>query len=149
MGPGRNVCFSVMTTKIAKPDIFSVVSQPRWPRDGLNSTIKSAINSTPVSAMTRYIRIFLRIVATAPEKSMSAKSRSNAILPDRDRRTMGTKIVMNTKKPKKKLSPRSSIQDRKSTRLNSSHGSISYAVFCLKKKKKQKKKRNNTKYTDK
>src|SRR5207245_3167678 len=29
--------------------------------------------------------------------------------------------------------------DRKSTRLNSSHGSISYAVFCLKKKKKQKK----------
>src|SRR5207245_6471923 len=28
------------------------------------------------------------------------------------------------------------LQDRKSTRLNSSHGSISYAVFCLKKKKK-------------
>src|SRR2546422_4366010 len=27
--------------------------------------------------------------------------------------------------------------DRKSTRLNSSHGYISYAVFCLKKKKKQ------------
>src|SRR5690348_17919405 len=27
--------------------------------------------------------------------------------------------------------------DRKSTRLNSSHPSISYAVFCLKKKKKQ------------
>src|SRR5438128_8903307 len=28
--------------------------------------------------------------------------------------------------------------DRKSTRLNSSHGSISYAVFCLKKKNKHK-----------
>src|SRR5438309_8561193 len=28
-------------------------------------------------------------------------------------------------------------QDRKSTRLNSSHSSISYAVFCLKKKKNQ------------
>src|SRR3712207_8778133 len=27
-----------------------------------------------------------------------------------------------------------SIQDRKSTRLNSSHANISYAVFCLKKK---------------
>src|SRR2546429_1675501 len=27
-------------------------------------------------------------------------------------------------------------RDRKSTRLNSSHGYISYAVFCLKKKKK-------------
>src|SRR6266852_7870536 len=44
-------------------------------------------------------------------------------------------------------------RDRKSTRLNSSHGSISYAVFCLKKKKKnnikdyykkkKKKKKNN------
>src|SRR3712207_7273129 len=29
-------------------------------------------------------------------------------------------------------------QDRKSTRLNSSHANISYAVFCLKKKKKKK-----------
>src|SRR6266852_6819287 len=32
--------------------------------------------------------------------------------------------------------PRAHPEDRKSTRLNSSHGSISYAVFCLKKKKK-------------
>src|SRR5258705_7064314 len=31
------------------------------------------------------------------------------------------------------------VIDRKSTRLNSSHLGISYAVFCLKKKKKQKK----------
>src|SRR5688572_31533781 len=30
-------------------------------------------------------------------------------------------------------------QDRKSTRLNSSHSQISYAVFCLKKKKKKNK----------
>src|SRR3712207_7170847 len=29
------------------------------------------------------------------------------------------------------------IEDRKSTRLNSSHANISYAVFCLKKKKNQ------------
>src|SRR5438445_3584543 len=37
-------------------------------------------------------------------------------------------------------------RDRKSTRLNSSHANISYAVFCLKKKKKkkrQKKQREN------
>src|SRR5688572_31721635 len=34
-------------------------------------------------------------------------------------------------------------QDRKSTRLNSSHSQISYAVFCLKKKKKKNK--NNRK----
>src|SRR5438552_12643441 len=35
-------------------------------------------------------------------------------------------------------------EDRKSTRLNSSHQIISYAVFCLKKKKKKKK--QNTKH---
>src|SRR2546422_5521480 len=32
---------------------------------------------------------------------------------------------------------RRGVRDRKSTRLNSSHGYISYAVFCLKKKKKK------------
>src|SRR5687768_18265790 len=32
-------------------------------------------------------------------------------------------------------SPLGGLEDRKSTRLNSSHGYISYAVFCLKKKK--------------
>src|SRR3712207_8014159 len=31
--------------------------------------------------------------------------------------------------------PAAGLQDRKSTRLNSSHANISYAVFCLKKKK--------------
>src|SRR3712207_8628549 len=36
----------------------------------------------------------------------------------------------------RKLLPRTRVKrDRKSTRLNSSHANISYAVFCLKKKK--------------
>src|SRR5690349_24225651 len=39
--------------------------------------------------------------------------------------------------------------DRKSTRLNSSHVEISYAVFCLKKKKKKKNMNNIIKYTNK
>src|SRR3712207_7342043 len=34
--------------------------------------------------------------------------------------------------------PKTTLEDRKSTRLNSSHANISYAVFCLKKKKTQK-----------
>src|SRR2546422_3181175 len=38
------------------------------------------------------------------------------------------------------LGARPRDRDRKSTRLNSSHGYISYAVFCLKKKKKIKNK---------
>src|SRR2546429_3782821 len=37
-------------------------------------------------------------------------------------------------------------RDRKSTRLNSSHGYISYAVFCLKKKKQSR--RSRTSYLD-
>src|SRR4051794_41518430 len=39
--------------------------------------------------------------------------------------------------------PEMAAQDRKSTRLNSSHPSISYAVFCLKKKKKNRHKLRN------
>src|SRR2546430_11376053 len=48
----------------------------------------------------------------------------------------------------KKLKPTYSKEgDRKSTRLNSSHSQISYAVFCLKKKKKKKQHKNlNTIY---
>src|SRR5688572_31984997 len=37
------------------------------------------------------------------------------------------------------------MEDRKSTRLNSSHSQISYAVFCLKKKKKKKKRTKSRK----
>src|SRR5204863_3654083 len=37
----------------------------------------------------------------------------------------------------------SAVEDRKSTRLNSSHVEISYAVFCLKKKKKKKEKKRS------
>src|SRR5688572_31704483 len=40
-------------------------------------------------------------------------------------------------------------QDRKSTRLNSSHSQISYAVFCLKKKKKKKTEKKVSKQTTK
>src|SRR5438034_6898173 len=45
---------------------------------------------------------------------------------------------------------RDDLRDRKSTRLNSSHTVISYAVFCLKKKKKKKQKQHKqNKTTDK
>src|SRR2546429_4575779 len=47
----------------------------------------------------------------------------------------GTDLYPNMKR--RHQEPRTVISlDRKSTRLNSSHGYISYAVFCLKKKKK-------------
>src|SRR5438876_8134739 len=43
--------------------------------------------------------------------------------------------------------PGAILGDRKSTRLNSSHPSISYAVFCLKKKKQKKKKNTHNNET--
>src|SRR2546429_2582341 len=45
----------------------------------------------------------------------------------------GTAFVFATFDPQQSVAL--TVVDRKSTRLNSSHGYISYAVFCLKKKK--------------
>src|SRR3712207_8338257 len=49
--------------------------------------------------------------------------------PERGRRDEGVAH------PKIRHEPEGLLGDRKSTRLNSSHANISYAVFCLKKKK--------------
>src|SRR3712207_8174791 len=43
---------------------------------------------------------------------------------------------------------RGQSQDRKSTRLNSSHANISYAVFCLKKKKNKSSSLSTSSHTD-
>src|SRR5688572_33510284 len=58
----------------------------------------------------------------------------------------GDVVILDNLGSHKGLAVRRAIRaaDRKSTRLNSSHSQISYAVFCLKKKKKKKKKINNT-----
>src|SRR2546429_6705562 len=50
----------------------------------------------------------------------------------------GSRHTRNTSGLAVRCSKRCCTADRKSTRLNSSHGYISYAVFCLKKKKKKK-----------
>src|SRR5688572_31314947 len=59
-----------------------------------------------------------------------------AINPDPDSE-MGASIAVGIQA----VSQSTKAVDRKSTRLNSSHSQISYAVFCLKKKKKKKKNR--------
>src|SRR5690349_22720079 len=61
-------------------------------------------------------------------------------LPISRRRTSTTRACTRvTGPPRRGCRPawRSSPRDRKSTRLNSSHVEISYAVFCLKKKKRE------------
>src|SRR2546429_7168703 len=71
---------------------------------------------------------------------------NNALLViDLEQRAVAKKIDLGTSPEGVYISPDGSLiaaaveltnRDRKSTRLNSSHGYISYAVFCLKKKKK-------------
>src|SRR5947209_11242359 len=62
------------------------------------------------------------------------RSRSGSCQRRRRRRIRVRDAVRERARHARPLSPLRSI-DRKSTRLNSSHANISYAVFCLKKKK--------------
>src|SRR2546422_2903576 len=62
----------------------------------------------------------------------SARSFRAAILPPRRR---GTAVLSPHRCSLDPACRTGELPDRKSTRLNSSHGYISYAVFCLKKKK--------------
>src|SRR2546430_6509776 len=52
--------------------------------------------------------------------------------------TIASGGILRITPPRKEQTKVAAIADRKSTRLNSSHSQISYAVFCLKKKKKNK-----------
>src|SRR5690242_21592441 len=62
----------------------------------------------------------------------------NGALIEHELPQLGSKLSSDTRLDLVRFSDLAKIQDdRKSTRLNSSHMSISYAVFCLKKKKKK------------
>src|SRR5438309_10964807 len=74
---------------------------------------------------------FFLMIRRPPRSTLFPTRRSSDLMPT-GRRRCGTS-------PRPRMDPFSG-EDRKSTRLNSSHSSISYAVFCLKKKKKKTKK---------
>src|SRR2546422_8130319 len=76
------------------------------------------IRRPPRSTLFPYTTLFRSAARTAPSDS-------------------GERISAATMKPTNPAgAPAGLVGDRKSTRLNSSHGYISYGVFCLKKKKK-------------
>ena len=81
-----------------------------------------------------------------PSKGMTL-SKHNIELAIKSTQSMGqAALYMNVAKNTfKKYAKLHGLWDRKSTRLNSSHGYISYAVFCLKKKKKDNNNNNNKK----
>src|SRR2546430_6403557 len=78
------------------------------------------IRRPPRSTLFPYTTLFRSLTCTAEKSSMR--------LPPPIQRTYAKSAVGRM----------ASSIDRKSTRLNSSHSQISYAVFCLKKKKKNK-----------
>src|SRR2546422_8473006 len=95
------------------------------------------IRRPPRSTLFPYTTLF-RSHAAADDASRSSRCRGprrRSAAPCADRRESRPPVTAPERGP---------VQDRKSTRLNSSHGYISYAVFCLKKKKKQKKNQPKT-----
>src|SRR5690625_6341893 len=91
------------------------------------------INCPPISTLFPYTTLFRSHYLFARAYSREDRQTDSSVIP----------IHVNTTND---ISPWESMdigdtgiegQDRKSTRLNSSHVAISYAVFCLKKKKKQ------------
>src|SRR5258708_29929141 len=88
----------------------------------------------PYTTLFRSLRSFGRDVAALDQLGVSfghLERRLLALAPEAD-----VKLVL--------ADAKITYRDRKSTRLNSSHQIISYAVFCLKKKKKQ----HHTEYSD-
>src|SRR5690348_18196924 len=82
------------------------------------------IRRPPRSTLFPYTTLFRSHLARAGGHRKSLLARDHAV-PGKDCR-------------QRRSRPLARLEDRKSTRLNSSHPSISYAVFCLKKKKKNK-----------
>src|SRR5437868_12621015 len=77
-----------------------------------------------------------RIVVPTEEDSMAADGRVEAPAPTGTGNRNGWLWLNLFRSFQVALEAAEQVEDRKSTRLNSSHVSISYAVFCLKKKKK-------------
>src|SRR3712207_6969303 len=91
------------------------------------------IRRPPRSTLFPYTTLFRSLVVLKPvsDRLPRARRRSNPEL-EREPRQVVQQAQGNFKE-----TPREKLGDRKSTRLNSSHANISYAVFCLKKKKHQ------------
>src|SRR3712207_8406964 len=82
----------------------------------------------------------LSLHAALPISVFGVHDRLQGHLPRRldGRRRLPRRVRQPDRRPaqlRRSHAPAESAEDRKSTRLNSSHANISYAVFCLKKKK--------------
>src|SRR5438445_5281195 len=95
------------------------------------------IRHPPSSTLFPYTTLFRSVVLPAPpaiEMDWELKKLLLPVLVPSLLLMDAPEIVMSSV-GSRPLSGSSTMRDRKSTRLNSSHANISYAVFCLKKKK--------------
>src|SRR2546429_2785417 len=92
------------------------------------------IRRPPRSTLFPYTTLFRSLPGARPKHD-----RGHFREPDRTIRSCG----ISRAKQELAVKLRNGVRDRKSTRLNSSHGYISYAVFCLKKKKKKNNRRTD------
>src|SRR5438105_15537906 len=71
---------------------------------------------------------------TRRSSDLPRRAPASAWSPRAPPRRRGSRAVPRRRRRRARCGPRATERDRKSTRLNSSHEWISYAVFCLKKK---------------
>src|SRR2546422_2459160 len=104
------------------------------PMNGMPTVPPPHAAMRPVKAMTDSVRVS-SVMAHSQEVEGAVRERTvqNSEGPGRP---LSTLHASGSGAPSERLRLLRAAQDRKSTRLNSSHGYISYAVFCLKKKKK-------------
>src|SRR5437588_8666455 len=96
------------------------------------------IRRPPISTLFPYTTLFRSIFIAFCYKNSHM---SHSILSRRERQIMDI-LYRLERATASEVQAALSGKDRKSTRLNSSHTVISYAVFCLKKKKNKKNKKN-------
>src|SRR5438034_6435873 len=101
------------------------------------------IRPTPRSTLFPYTTLFRSLPVTSRQrliglrKGIGRNNQLNAALFAQAQECFATgMLLLKQGEFKHEVGFNVDVQDRKSTRLNSSHTVISYAVFCLKKKKK-------------
>src|SRR5687768_11514790 len=99
----------------------------------INSTVKRFENGDLVVEIGRVEAVLPRKEQSRAE-SYTPGERIRAVIKGVNRSAKGPQIVLSRTDPALLIKLFEQEVDRKSTRLNSSHGYISYAVFCLKKK---------------
>src|SRR2546429_7321298 len=100
-----------------------------------DAVVEGRLGLGRVLALDQFAQALLRAAEVAPQ-FLEPQQRAHAHLEITHRDRLHDQVIAACFHHLRAL--RSRIEaDRKSTRLNSSHGYISYAVFCLKKKKEQ------------